>query len=67
MHHRSTVYDLDNSEVEKLVHVLTAQPTKKTNDGMFVSQVPILHDVRDITLAKSGSEALVSYENKVSD
>ncbi|TFK48969.1 WD40 repeat-like protein [Heliocybe sulcata] len=28
------------------------------------NQVPVLHDVRDITLAKSGKMALVSYENK---
>ncbi|THH11409.1 hypothetical protein EW145_g660 [Phellinidium pouzarii] len=28
------------------------------------NQVPILHEVRDITLAKSGTVALVSYENK---
>ncbi|KZS96236.1 WD40 repeat-like protein [Sistotremastrum niveocremeum HHB9708] len=27
------------------------------------SQVPVLHEVRDITLAKSGNIALVSYEN----
>ncbi|KAI5118541.1 hypothetical protein M0805_008482 [Coniferiporia weirii] len=28
------------------------------------NQVPILHEVRDITLARSGNVALVSYENK---
>ncbi|KAL5523027.1 hypothetical protein ACEPAF_1294 [Sanghuangporus sanghuang] len=28
------------------------------------NQVPILHEVRDITLARNGSVALVSYENK---
>lgn len=28
------------------------------------NQVPILHEVRDITLAKNGTVALVSYENK---
>ena len=30
----------------------------------LISQVPILHEVRDITLARNGSVALVSYENK---
>lgn len=29
------------------------------------SQVPVLHEVRDITLARKGNVALVSYENKV--
>ena len=28
------------------------------------SQVPIWHEVRDITLARNGNVALVSYENK---
>jgi hypothetical protein len=31
----------------------------------FTSQVPVLNDVRDITIAKGGKGALVSYENKV--
>lgn len=31
----------------------------------FVSQVPVLNDVRDITLARNGLVALVSYEDKV--
>jgi hypothetical protein len=31
----------------------------------FCSQVPVLNDVRDITLSKDGKGALVSYENKV--
>lgn len=29
------------------------------------SRVPVLHDVRDITLARDDQVALVSYENKV--
>ena len=29
------------------------------------SQVPVLYEVRDVTLAKNGTDALVSYENKV--
>jgi hypothetical protein len=29
------------------------------------SQVPVLNDVRDITISKDGKYALVSYENKV--
>ena len=36
--------------------------------GLFIllsSQVPVLHEVRDITLARNGNVALVSYENKV--
>jgi hypothetical protein len=32
---------------------------------VIISQTPVLNDVRDITLAKNGSVALVSYENKV--
>lgn len=30
-----------------------------------LSRVPVLHDVRDITLARNDDVALVSYENKV--
>lgn len=30
------------------------------------SRVPVLHEVRDITMARTGDVALVSYENKVS-
>jgi hypothetical protein len=29
------------------------------------SQTPVLNDVRDITIARSGDFALISYENKV--
>ena len=32
---------------------------------MHNSRVPVLHDVRDITLARNDEVALVSYENKV--
>lgn len=32
---------------------------------MTYSRVPVLHDVRDITLARDDLVALVSYENKV--
>lgn len=38
--------------------------TLKASAHQIYSQVPILHEVRDITLAKSGNVALVSYENK---
>jgi hypothetical protein len=31
----------------------------------FCSQTPVLNDVRDITLARNGLLALISYENKV--
>ncbi len=34
-------------------------------DDFWCSQVPVLHDVRDITLARNGLVALVSYEHKV--
>ena len=30
------------------------------------SQTPVMNDVRDITIARNGVAALVSYENKVS-
>ena len=33
---------------------------------MLCSRVPVLHEVRDITMARTGDVALVSYENKVS-
>lgn len=36
----------------------------RTNDAF--SQTPVLNDVRDITLARKGLVALISYENKVS-
>ncbi len=32
---------------------------------MKSSRVPVLHEVRDITLARNDQVALVSYENKV--
>ena len=32
---------------------------------MLASRVPVLHEVRDITMARTGDVALVSYENKV--
>lgn len=34
-------------------------------DLSFHSRVPVLHDVRDITMARHDGVALVSYENKV--
>ena len=39
-------------------HILDANAT--------YSRVPVLHEIRDITLAKNDQGALVSYENKVS-
>ena len=32
---------------------------------MTVSQVPVLNEVRDITLGEKGDYALISYENMV--
>lgn len=37
----------------------------KKNLFLFRSRVPVLHDVRDITLSTKDQVALVSYENKV--
>jgi len=36
-----------------------------TNENRCYSQVPVLHDVRDITLSYDDKFALISYENKV--
>ncbi|EPQ52299.1 WD40 repeat-like protein [Gloeophyllum trabeum ATCC 11539] len=46
------------SRAEKQIIVYNLEQKEVEN------QVPVLHDVRDITLAKSGKLALVSYEDK---
>ncbi|KAH8113819.1 WD40 repeat-like protein [Phellopilus nigrolimitatus] len=51
---------------------LTASPdglkpsVSREEKQIIGDQVPILHEVRDITLARNGNVALVSYENKAS-
>lgn len=60
------MYNFDKKEVEGYVVALTSVASAHSS---LSSRVPVLHDVRDITLTRpiAGQEqvALVSYENKV--
>lgn len=38
---------------------------RSARSHVCASRVPVLHEVRDITMARTGDVALVSYENKV--
>lgn len=48
---------------DREVRLINFDTTAATNTSR--SRVPVLHEVRDITLAKKGEVALVSYEYKV--
>jgi hypothetical protein len=49
---------LSKSKIHDMILVWYALTTRD-------SQTPVLNDVRDITMARNGQVALVSYENKV--
>ena len=56
------VYNFEEKQIERCVCLLF-RGRLKTNS--CCSQVPVLHSVRDVTIAKGGLAALVSYEDKV--
>lgn len=56
------MYNLEKNEIEKCVH---SSSLAMSSSFLSLSRVPVLHEVRDITMARVGDVALVSYENKV--
>ena len=59
----NVVYNMETEKIEKYADSMLIGSVRTNLNG---SRVPVLHEVRDITLARNDQVALVSYENKVS-
>lgn len=62
---RIVIYNRSEKVIEKYVWALVDVDVRFADMSRCCSQVPVLHDVRDITLSHDDKFALISYEDKV--